>query len=69
LPLLDHFATRPVLASVDFIQLEFIFYLNAKMIEAYLSAARRNREIHARIIKHPLRIICPDDCGLCGEQR
>src|SRR5258708_31190117 len=39
------------------------------MIEAGLAAAGRDREVHARIIEHPLGIIRFDDGRLGGEQR
>ena len=39
------------------------------MIKARFAAARRDGEIHARVVKHPLGVIRFGDRGLRREQR
>ena len=41
-------------APIDFLQFGFTFDLDAKVIEARFASARRDCEVHARIIEHPL---------------
>src|SRR5262247_1055484 len=45
------------------------FDLDAEMIEARLLAARRDREIHARVVQHPFGIVGLDHAGSRGEER
>ncbi len=67
--LLDHVAARPMQARVDLVQLTPVLDLNSQMIETGLPAARGDREIHARIVEHPLGIVALDHSGLRIEQR
>src|SRR5215469_4960071 len=69
LPLLDDRAAGSAQARVDVAKLVLALDLDAEMIEARLFAARRNREIHARVVQHPFRIVGLDHAGLRGEER
>ena len=57
LALLDDIAARLAQARINFLQLVGVLDLNAEMIEAGLTAARRDRKIHPGIVEHPLGII------------
>jgi hypothetical protein len=69
LSLLDDRAAGAAQPRIDVVQLVLTFDLDAEMIEPRPFAARRDREIHARVIQHPFRIIGLDHAGLRGEQR
>ena len=56
-PLLDDVTARFVQACISLIQLIFVIDLNTEVIQTGGSAARRDGEIHARIIEHPLGIV------------
>ena len=60
---------RPCQPPVDLVQLGLVLHLNAEMIETRLAAARRDREIHARIVQHPLRVVGLSYRRLRREQR
>src|SRR5216684_4417403 len=57
LPLLDDVAAGLVQPRIDLTQFVLALGLNAEMIEARPFAARRDREIDARIIEHPFGIV------------
>ncbi len=61
LALLDDSAAGCLQASVDVMKFLLAFDLNAKVIEAWLAPARRDGEVHARIIEHPFRIVILND--------
>src|SRR5262245_11777051 len=69
LSLLEDRAAGLVQTRIDLAQLVLAFDLNAEMIEPRLLAPRRDREIHARIVQHPFRIISLDHDRLHREQR
>jgi len=53
---------------IDLLKLIGILNLNAEVIEAGLSAPRRDSKIHPGIVEHPLGVIGLDHGGLRGEQ-
>src|SRR5205085_2022798 len=57
LALFDDGAARLVQSIIDLGQLAFVLDLDAQMIEARLFAARRDAEVHARIVEHPFRVV------------
>ena len=67
--LFDNFTTRLVQTRVDFVEFVLTFDLDAEMIEAGLTPARRDCEINPRVFQHPFGIIRLYDRGLRGEQR
>src|SRR5262252_6985461 len=68
LPLLDDLATGLAQARIDVAQFVLAFDLDAEMIEPRPFAARRDREIHSRVVQHPFGIVDLDHAGLGGEE-
>ena len=69
LTLLNDGPSRFFQARVNFVQLRLTLDLNTEVIEARFAPARRNGEIHARIVEHPFGVVVFDDRGLGREQR
>src|SRR6516165_2438485 len=69
LSLLDHLPARLLQPGVDFVELVLALDLNAKVIETGSATARRNGEIHARIVEHPFGVVPLDDGRFGREQR
>jgi hypothetical protein len=67
--LLDHSAACLVQARIDFVQFAFVLDLNAKVVETGGAAARRNGEIHPRVVEHPFGVIGLDQRRFDREQR
>ena len=67
--MLDNRPAGSAQTRIDIAQFILAFDLDAEMIEARLFAAGRNREIHARVVQHPFRIVSLDNGGLRGEER
>src|SRR6516164_2708087 len=68
LALFDDVAARLAQAAVDLVKLLLAFYLDAEMVETGFAPSGRNGEVHARIVKHPLRVIWFQNSRLGGEQ-
>src|SRR5262245_9818460 len=69
LSLLEDGAAGLVQTCIDLAQLVLALDLDAEMVEPRPFAARRDREIHARVIKHPFRIVSLHHGRLRREQR
>src|SRR5579859_3430975 len=57
LALLDDVAAGLTQARIDLVQLVGVLDLDAEMIETWFAPARGDREIDARILQHPFRIV------------
>src|SRR5262249_6619829 len=68
LALLDDGAAGLMQPIVDVVQLVLVLDLDAQMIEAGRFAARRDGEIDARVVEHPLGVIRLHHRRLGGEQ-
>src|SRR5262249_27391121 len=69
LSLLEDGAAGLVQTCIDHAQLVLALDLDAEMVEPRPFAARRDREIHARVIQHPFRIVSLHHGRLRREQR
>src|SRR5215469_6488376 len=68
LALFDDVAARLAQAGVDLVKLLLALRLDTQMVEAGFAPSGRNGEVHARIVKHPLRVICLQNSRLGSEQ-
>src|SRR6202035_1418588 len=68
LPLRDDVAAGLVQPRVDLVQLVAAVGLDAEVIEASRATPRRDREVDARVIEHPLRIVGLEHGRLDREQ-
>ncbi|KOT02027.1 hypothetical protein DM50_3702 [Burkholderia mallei] len=60
---------RVVEARAHFRERRVVLRLHAEMVEPRRRAALRDREIDARILEHPFRVVFLDDGRFGGEQR